>query len=263
MKNILYKSLIVLTLGLTLNACSSDDTEEVTGNGNLVLEFDNAYGNNDLIFDVATAANSNKETLKINKLKYIVSNVVLTKADGTTFTYPKADSYFIADESGETELELLNIPAGDYTKVTFGIGVDEDQWALGAEGQGDFLAKAQAAGMMWSWSAGYKFLAFEGTYTSATYTDAQFRVHTGQTGTDYNYTTVTLDLPTKALVRTTITPTIHFIADANKILDGVNKISLTDANTNGTGSNIMGGDKLPLVTVNVSKMFTVDHVHND
>jgi hypothetical protein len=28
---------------------------------------------------------------------------------------------------------------------------------------GDSLAKAQAAGMMWSWSAGYKFVAFEGT----------------------------------------------------------------------------------------------------
>jgi hypothetical protein len=29
-------------------------------------------------------------------------------------------------------------------------GVDKAQWELGATGQGDFLAKAQAEGMMWS-----------------------------------------------------------------------------------------------------------------
>ena len=82
-------------------------------------------------------------------------------------------------------------------KVKFGIGVDEAQWKLGAAGQGDFLAQADAAGMMWSWAAGYKFLAFEGTFTSSTVTTATpFMIHTGKTGTDYNYTEVTVDFPT-------------------------------------------------------------------
>jgi hypothetical protein len=34
---------------------------------------------------------------------------------------------------------------------------------LGAEVKEISLAKAQAEGMMWSWSSGYKFIAFEGT----------------------------------------------------------------------------------------------------
>ena len=267
MKNTLYRALAIVTLSMSLFSCSSDDNNEtITGNGKITLKFDNSYGANDLILNTQGNTTSNNEVLKINLVKYIVSNVVFTKADGTTFPYPKNKSYFIADESTAAgqQFQLADIPAGDYTKVKFGIGVDEEQWKLGAAGQGDFLAKADAAGMMWSWAAGYKFLAFEGTFTSSTVTTATpFMIHTGKTGTDYNYTEVTLDLPTKALVRTNITPAVHIITDLSKIIDGKNKIKLSDNNMGGMGAMIMGGANLPLITQNISAMFRVDHVHND
>jgi hypothetical protein len=76
---------------------------------------------------------------------------------------------------------------------------------------------------------------------------------------NYNYAEVTITLPTTAKVRTTITPQIHILADAKNIVDGDNKIALTA----GTSGDVMGGDRLALVTANLSKMFTVDHVHND
>jgi hypothetical protein len=264
MKFQLKKIAAVVVIAISLFSCSNDD-EVISGNGNLKLEFDNVYNANNLAFDTPYT-NSNGEVVKINKLKYIVSNIVLTKADGTTFTVPKSQSYFIVDESttASTLLNLLNIPAANYTKVSFGIGVDQAQFNLGATGQGDFLALAQTAGMMWSWSAGYKFLAFEGTFTSSTVTTpTSFMVHTGQTGTDYNYTTVTLNLPTNALVRTTITPQVHIMADISKVLDGNNKVSLTASNGMGMGAMIMSGANLPLITANLSNMFSVEHVHND
>lgn len=266
MKNTLYRALAIVTLSIALVSCSNDDNQEISGNGKLILEFDNAYGSNDLILNTQGNTTSNNEVLKISLVKYIISNVVLTKADGTTFTYPKSKSYFIADEATAAgrEFELTDVPAGDYVKVKFGIGVDEDQWKLGASGQGDFLAKADEAGMMWSWAAGYKFLAFEGTFTSPTVTTpTSFMIHTGKTGTDYNYTEVTVDMPTKALVRTTITPEVHLITDLSKIIDGKNKIKLSDNNMGGMGAMIMGGANLPLITQNISAMFRVDHVHND
>ena len=267
MKNTLYKALAIVTLSISLISCSNDDdNNQVSGNGKLILEFDNAYGANDLILNTQGNTTSNNEVLKISLVKYIVSNVVLTKADGTTFTYPKSKSYFIADEATAAgrEFELTDVPAGDYVKVKFGIGVDEEQWKLGASGQGDFLAQADKADMMWSWAAGYKFLAFEGTFTSQTVnTPTSFMIHTGKTGTDYNYTEVTVDMPTKALVRTTITPEVHLITDLSKIIDGKNKIKLSDNNANGMGAMIMSGANLPLITQNISAMFRVDHVHND
>lgn len=265
MKNILYKALAVLAVSATFTACSNDE-ETISGTGTVALEFDNSFNGNDLILETQTNTTASNEVLKITSIKYIISNIVLTKEDGTTYTYPKSESYFIVDEATAAShvIDLKNVPAANYTKVTFGVGVDKDQWSAGADGQGDFLATAQAAGMMWSWSAGYKFVAFEGTFTSATVTTAvPFKVHTGQTGTDYNYTTVSLDLQTKALVRTTITPQIHIITDLSKVLNSTNVIKLSDNNASGTGANIMGGSNLPLITQNVSTMFSVDHVHND
>lgn len=265
MKNLIYKAIAVLALSATFTACSNDD-ETISGTGNLAIEFDNSFKGDDLILDTQANTTASNEVLKISSIKYIISNIVLTKEDGTTFTYPKSESYFIVNEADLAThvLNLKDVPAANYTKVTFGVGVDKEQWDAGATGQGDFLATAQAAGMMWSWSAGYKFVAFEGTFTSATVTTpVPFKVHTGQTGTDYNYTTVALDLQTKALVRSTITPQIHIITDLAKILNSTNVIKLSDNNPNGTGANIMGGANLPLVTANVATMFSVDHVHND
>lgn len=267
MKNSLYRALAIVALSISLFSCSNDDNSEtISGNGKITLKFDNAYGDNDLILNTQGNTTSNNEVLKVSLVKYIVSNVVFTKADGSTFTYPKSKSYFITDESTAAgqQFQLTDIPAGDYVKVKFGIGVDEEQWKLGAAGQGDFLAQADAADMMWSWAAGYKFLAFEGTFTSSTVsTPTPFMIHTGKTGTDYNYTEVTLDLPTKALVRTNITPAVHIITDLSKIIDGKNKIKLSDNNMGGMGAMIMGGANLPLITQNVSTMFKIDHVHND
>lgn len=265
MKNIRNKAIAIIALSTVFTGCTNND-EVISGTGNVGVEFDNAYGNNDLILNTQVNTTSNNEVLKINTVKYIISNIVLIKEDGTTFTYPKSESYFIVDEATETShlLELTNVPAANYTKVKFGIGVDKAQWELGATGQGNFLATAQAADMLWSWSAGYKFLAFEGTFTAATVVNStSFMVHTGQTGTDYNYTEVTLDLPTKAMVRTTITPEIHIVADVSKIIDGTNKIKLSDNNMGGMGAMIMGGTNLPLITANLNGMFTVAHVHND
>ena len=118
--------------------------------------------------------------------------------------------------------------------------------------------------MTWSWASGFKFLAFEGTFTSPTVSTAtSYMIHTGKFGTDYNYTTVNLDLPTHALVRTNITPQIHLSTDLSQIIDGTNKVNLSENNGMGMGAMIMGGPLLPLITANLSAMFEVEHVHND
>jgi hypothetical protein len=265
MKNLIYKAIAVLALSLAFTACSKDE-ETVLGTGTVALEFDNSFRGNDLVLETQANMTASNEVLKITVVKYIISNVVLTKEDGTIFTYPKSESYFIVDELNANSriINLTNVPAANYTKVAFGVGVDKAQWELGATGQGDFLAKAQAEGMMWSWSSGYKFIAFEGTFTSATVATAlPFKVHTGQTGTDYNYASISLDLKTKALVRSNLTPQIHIVADLSKVLNSTNVIKLSDNNASGTGANIMGGTNLPLITQNVATMFTIDHVHND
>lgn len=258
MKFQLKNIIAIMAISLAFVSCSKDD-EAVSGVGKLTVEFDNVYKTANFAFST-NYTNSNNEVVSITQAKYIVSNIVLTKRDGTIFTVPKSESYFIVDEAipTSTSLSLSNIPAGDYKSIKFGIGVDQAQWELGAEGQGDFLTQAQTAGMMWNWTGGYKFVNFEGSFTSSSVTTAtNFQVHTGKTGTAYNYTDVTLNFPDNALVRTTITPTVHLFADLSKIIDGTNVINLSEQ------AAIMGGTKLTLVTENIRSMFSVNHVHND
>jgi hypothetical protein len=265
MKNNFKKAIAILVIATSIVSCSKSD-DAITGNGNLKIEFENGYKDNSVVLGGATVPTSQNEVLKISKIKYIVSNIVLTKADGTTYTYPKAQSYFIVDEATPASLiiNLSNVPAGNYKAIKFGVGVDQAQYNLGQTGIADFWTTAQTAGMTWDWASGFKFLAFEGTFQSTTVTtDTSFMIHTGKTGTDYNYTEVALDLPTNALVRTTITPQIHLSTDLSQIIDGTNKISLTANNGMGMGAMIMGGANLPLITANLSSMFSVEHVHND
>ncbi|MGC4039429.1 MAG: hypothetical protein QM710_01165 [Flavobacterium sp.] len=265
MKSQLKNIFAVMAAAFILASCSSDDND-ASGQGKIDIEFDNVFGSADLILNSQENTTSQGEKLKISDVKYIISNIVLTKEDGTTFTYPKSASYFIVSEANADShvLHLDNIPAGNYTKVKFGIGVDETQYNLGETVQGDFFAAAQVEDMAWSWSAGYKHLLFEGMFTSATVTTpSSFMVHTGKSGANYNYTDVVLNFPDKALVRNTITPEVHIFADVAKIIDGNNKISLSDNNMNGMGAMIMTGENLSLITANLAEMFSVNHVHND
>ncbi|HBK83633.1 MAG TPA: hypothetical protein DDZ41_08560 [Flavobacterium sp.] len=251
---------IAMVATLSLISCTNDDSDEnISGNGSLKLEFDNVYGDANFAFNTEYT-NSNAEKVKVNNAIYIVSNIVLTKEDGSVFTVPKSQSYFFVDETNATStvINLPNIPAGNYTQIKFGIGIDEEQFNQGASGQGTMWTDAQALGMTWSWAAGYKFIKLEGTVTTPTKTDANFKVHTGKTGTVYNYAQVTLNFPDQAKVRTTITPQVHIMANLKTIIDGTTIINFED------GLDVMGGTKVQnIMANNVPNMFEVHHVHND
>lgn len=264
MKISILKSLALLGAVL-MNAYQGNNhpTQDTRPEGAKInLVFDNVFAGSELVLDQANTA-ATGEKVKVSQLKYIISNIVLIREDGSHYSYPKNESYFIVDEKEpqSTAIQLQGIPPGNYTKIKFGIGVDREQFEKGASGQGDFLAKAQAADLIWSWSAGYKFLALEGTFTSgAVSQDTPFMIHTGRTGTDYNYCDVTLDFPAKAAVASKGTTDISLVADVSKVIGGTNKIVLTDHNSMGMGAMIMGGATLPLVTANLNTMFSVKSV---
>ena len=257
----------VAVLALFFTSCNNDDAPANTTQDTAAVsvEFAHKYGTDALILgqDYTTSLN---EHITVGSIKYIVSNISLTRADGTVYTYPKSKSYFIVSHSKRAPLgiSLADIPVGDYTKINFGIGVDQAQFNLGAAGQGDFLAAAQAEEMLWSWSAGYKFIAYDGTYSSENVADAlPFSIHTGKTSTDDNYGTVTLTLPQTLQVRKGQTPGIHLATDVSKIIDGATKINLTQIDDQGTGATIMGGAMAPVVTHNMEGAFSVSEVHNN
>ncbi|GGB76155.1 hypothetical protein GCM10007424_15200 [Flavobacterium suaedae] len=262
------KTVALAAIATAFISCSSDDdaTGEVIGDtyGDVEFYFDNGAAGNSLILGVPFT-NSMDEALTVNKLNYIVSNFVLIDADGNEVVYPKEESYFITNQQDEVKtVHLENVPAGDYKAVRFGIGVDEQRYLQGETAQQSFWDLAAANDLTWTWSTGYRFVVFEGTFTSPENAEPLlFKVHQGSNTETDNYREVTLTLPTTARVREGETPSIHLITDVNKLLDGETKISLHDnLNQAGTAAAIMGGENLIKIADNSTEMFTVDHVHN-
>ena len=265
MKIINTATMIMVVTALFVS-CNNDDTASVNPaeSGDLELFFDNGVAGDALILG-NTYTNSNNESLTIDRFNYIVSNIELIAEDGTTYTYPKESSYFVvSQEAGLHTAHLQGVPAGNYRKIRFGIGVDRQRYLQGETAQQSFWDLAVEHHLTWTWSTGYRFITFEGEFTGPSIANPLvFQVHQGSTSATDNYRQVTLDLPVAARVRKGDKPTIHILADTNVLLDGGNKIILSE-NLNGTGTaaSVMGGENLVKIAQNSLKMFTVDHVHN-
>jgi hypothetical protein len=179
-------------------------------------------------------------------LKYVISNIRLIKADGNEVPYKINDldqGAAVIDQSKPETLRyiLSNIPAGEYKRIKFGLGVKRDLNVLDQVRFPKFYATAGAndTQMMWEWGAGYRFTKIEGFYGTD---NKQMSIHTGSTikGSEGNFTQgvdayrdVTLDLPKNAIVDNR-TPKITVKADFDKLLTGkVNTILLVT----GTGSD--------------------------
>jgi hypothetical protein len=247
-------------------SCSDDDSSKIEEGttGNAEVFFDNGVAGDALVLGTSYT-NSNNETLIINRLNYIVSNFVLVKSDGTEYTYPKENSYFVISQEGAVQtVHLENIPAGDYKQIKFGIGVDNQRYLQGETAQQSFWDLATQYDLTWTWSTGYKFILFEGEFTApGVEGQLPFQVHQGSNTATDNYRTVTLDLPTTARIRQGDEPSIHLKTNVNVLLDGDAKIKLQDnLNPAKTSAAIMGGQNLIDIANNSVKMFAVDHVHN-
>ncbi|MCK0131164.1 hypothetical protein MWU59_06560 [Flavobacteriaceae bacterium F08102] len=262
----LMKFAFAAALCILFTACTSDDsTENLDGLiGDISLKFDNGVGDQDFIFET-TYTKSNNETYKLSTLKYLISNVRLTDDEGNIFEYPSDKNVFIVDEAdsnnaGEIYITLEDVDAANYTSITFGIGIDQERYLKGADGQGDFLSIAQEEGMLWSWATGYRFTRFDGVYTSGTEIEQGLNIHMGSVGTSIdNYREVTLPLPTEARVRPDKITEVHIKADISKVFDGVTSINFSD----GYSQVHTSAETTPVIADNMMHMFMVHHVHNE
>ena len=259
---------------LTVSSCSNNDDDEVQDStpGKLQLKFENGFNNlGGIVLNQTTQTSSNGQKHQFSTLKYVISNITLIDENGSEFKYNYNNpdkGAFIIDQAeavaGINYINLTEIPKNNYKKIRIGLGINQNAYLIGQDGQGIFWQKAKTAGMAWSWAAGYIFIKLEGKYGTAT-ADTEFMNHCGNmgdktaNGTADLYREVTLDLPTTARVSQDITPSIHILADFNQYLSGQTALTLDNNNNMAMGSN----QHLVNFTNNLTKMFKVDHVHND
>ncbi len=246
---------------LILSACGDDDDDHHPSATEqpISVEFEHLGSDGAALVYGKAYRNAAGQPYVIDSLKYYVSNVKLTRADGSIWTAPKA-YYLIRATSAPADNQVIEIPAvplGTYKSLTFSVGVDSL-----ANHTGDKPGVLNPIyNMFWSWASGYKFLVMEGEYRPVGDTARALTYHIGR---DENFRpmTVTLPLPatTPATVTGNIAPEIHIAASVDKLLSGTNRIDLTDPAQRFV---MMERTQVARVATNVADLFAVEHVHND
>jgi len=268
MRKFSFGLLTLLAALFIIPACNhkhDDEDDAVTGFGSVEIEFDNQADGSSLVFgkDYTNAAG---ETLQFTLFNYFISNVVLTKADGATYTVPKDNSYFLCkhENPDSREIKIDNVPAGDYTQLSFVIGVDSAKSVSSiAERTGVLDPVDGAIGHYWAWNSGYIFMKMEGTSPVATTPEKNFQYHIGlfgglNTPTINNLKTINLTVPGSAVrVREgNNAPHFHLFVDALEAFKSPNVLSIA------ANSVVHGNPFSATIADNYADMFSIDHVHN-
>ena len=246
---------------LTLAGCKedSDETKPTNQVGTLDLEFEQTVGTAPLALSTQTYATPAGDQFKVTTFRQYISNVTLTKADGSKYTVP--ESYYLLDAAvaASRHLSLKDIPVGDYKALSFTVGVDSTRNVSGAQTG----ALDPNNGMFWTWNSGYIYTKFEGTSPQAPraagVAEGGLVFHIGGFKSPNN-TIRTVSLPfatgTTLLVRTDHSPEIHLNVDVLKMFTGSTTVRFAAL------SNTMGGANSVLVANNYAAgMFSVEHIH--
>lgn len=216
------------------------------------LKFEHVWGPSMGAFAINQALvhplTSNEITFTL--LNYYVSNIKLQKADGSSYVQPESYHLVRLSSGSMADLVLSDIPVGDYTGITFTIGVDSARNVSGVQ-EG---ALSPSNGMFWSWNTGYIFIKAEGRSPQAS--SGNFTYHIGGfSGENNAIRTVTLPFNGELRVRKNAEPSIHFNVNAARFWHG--GIQLADLST-----IHMPGANAALIATNFQGAFSVDHLHN-
>jgi hypothetical protein len=270
MKNRTFSALL-LAAPLALIGCKKDsDTPETTGTGSVNFTVANvapagSAGSAQLqpiVLNTTTATTAANEKFTISTFEYYLSNIKFTKSDGTTYAAP--DTYFLVDQATTKSLifTVPNVPAGDYTGVSFIVGVDAQKTGLTdpLTFTGKFDALNPAYNMYWTWNSGHIFMKMEGTLTSASPTKPLTCHIGGYTGATSAIVTAAPSFGSNKLaVRADKAPTIALQANVVKLFEGPNPVTLSSF----TGAHMPGAQSVQIAQNYAAGMFSVTQISSN
>lgn len=140
----------------------------------LTIQFKNVFGSQEFFLGTSYAV-AGGDSIRINKFKYYISNIVLIKSDNSVYKVP--NSYYLLDQAQPQgfALSLPGLPAGEYKGLKLMLGVDSMRNTSGAQAG----ALDPANGMFWSWNSGYIMMKLEGTSSASSAPDKSVIYHLG------------------------------------------------------------------------------------
>lgn len=266
------------------NACK--DEEETGDPGTLEVTFDNVavVNNTQQQLSLASAGstdygytNAMGQKFNITLLRYYISDIELDGPNGEHFhdhmeaSASGSKGYYLIDEgiASSQHINLEEIPAGQYNKITFTVGVDSSGVVDGAAGGALDPATCK---MFWNWNSGYVAVKFEGqsdasnggvggAETIAGDNAHGMAYHIGGwkniAGTAFVYNNKRLSFTFDTIVKIDgkQSPELHMVFDVLKLFSGHKDIDFTGNHNVHKPSD--GVD----VANNMEHAFSYDHIH--
>lgn len=187
-KDLKYFSLVLAGIVLLSLGCEKDKNAE---SGFMNLHFDHSVDGDVLELEKLKYLSPVGHPYSVVRLKYYISNIALVKMDGSKMPFEQIH-YVDAEDANSRSLELGEVPAGEYTGLSFTFGLDE------ATNIDSGLPNTQAnLNMEWPipGDQGYHYMKFEGRYDSlGSGVINNFNIHTGATMGNQNFVEVNLPL---------------------------------------------------------------------
>ena len=255
--------LAAVLIGLTIYSCNTRDMDKSFDPlpGKISLAFDNVMGASDLTLKTGSYQNELGEAFTVTKFNYFISNIKLHNADGSDYVVAQDSSYFLIQEEkpASQTITLTNIPAGNYTNVTFTVGVDSLRSLADISNRTGVLDPSLNDGMYWEWNSGYIFMKLEGTSPLAPAAQNNaFFYHVGGFGKlngINNLRTITLPFKNEiATVQAGVTPRVLLQVNAMTIFNGPTKLSIAQH------PSVMFDPYSTNISANYAQMFTVSRI---
>ena len=227
--------------------------------GKLTINLEHYVGLRSLRMDSVLYKNEAGQLFTITNFKYYISNIHLKKADlpngqadGKEFISP--DHFLITEENESSKhFSLNNIPNGEYTSMSFILGVDSIHNCSGAQSG----ALDPVNGMFWAWNTGYIFLKLEGKASVSTSPGHIFEFHIGGYKQPSNcIRAVTLNFNEKVKIDNN-NPSVSIKADASEVLKTPTTIDLSKL------SSVTDFHNAAMIADNYKDMFSIIKVTNE
>ena len=256
---------LFLSAALALSSCKKDPetvAEPAPDTGTLNIHFDSRRSLTEDFVVNKMYLNANQDSVSLSTFKYFISNVTLVREDGSTYAEPNSYHLIQAGNSSAKEQFLIHdVPAGNYTKIRFSVGVDAEHNSSTATQVGDLGADHD---MTWDWNTGYMFVFTMGKYYKAgaanPYPDFMYTI-----GKNQHYRTVELAFPSGhelTRIDKANNPKMHLHANILDIFGAQNGTGKVDVKAN----PFVAGDPqhntvAEKIADNYASMFRIDHIH--
>lgn len=163
---------------LNYNSAANTDDGSCIYNKNVTFSFIQDWDGQSVTsadFNVTSFTNAFGNTLQVSKLRYLISKIVLHKADGSTVDFEEYKLIDLTDPTSLTLTPAIMATTGDYTGISFVYGFNELDNRNGAYPD---LNDAN-----WNWptmlGGGYHFMQMEGKYDDGTGGEPPYAYHNG------------------------------------------------------------------------------------